>query len=88
MTKCQEEEGTPSGISVEAAVVVTMGAPESAVTPVLISLSANSRRKKQLVSGRQKSAELIRDETDIGRNFEKIPTFQVDVWKLIKASLN
>lgn len=66
---------------------MTMGAPESAVTPVLIS-SSNNRRKKQLVNGRQKSAELIRDETDVRRNFEKIPTFQVDGWKLIKASLN
>lgn len=44
-----------------AAAVVMMGAPESAVTPVLISPSANKGRENELVSRRQ-TAELVSDE--------------------------
>lgn len=62
--QCEGMSGVTGGNAVrdkhDDVVVVTMGAPESAVTPVLISSSANNRRKKQLVSRRQTAA-LIRD---------------------------
>lgn len=71
-------------------------APESAATPVfLISSSANNRERKEgkknssLSADGEKTAGLVRDEerSNGGGNFDE-DNFQVNVWKIIKASFN